>query len=94
MINFNLGLPIGNTGLYPNDYSTFMMQNVGSRQYMPNTNSLVGQSYGGVNTNGYSPNSCAIIGGYSGALQPAHHSSYNLNLRLRPHDFGLNNLPL
>ncbi|XP_047036326.1 paired box protein Pax-6-like [Helicoverpa zea] len=93
-LNLNLGIPISNTGLYQNDYS-LMMQNVGNRQYVPNSNGLMGQSvvgYGGTTDNGYG--SCGLIGGYSGSLQPAHHSSYNLNLRLRPHDFTINNITL
>ncbi|XP_013183433.1 paired box protein Pax-6-like [Amyelois transitella] len=93
-LNLNLGLPIPNSGLYQNDYS-LMMQNMGSRQYVPNSNTLMGQSmvsYGGPSENSYG--SCALIGGYSGPLQPAHHSSYNLNLRLRPHDFSVNNISL
>lgn len=93
-LNFNLGLPIANSGLYQNDYS-LMMQNVGNRQYVPNSNTLMGQgmaSYSGASDNAYG--SCSIIGGYSGSLQPAHHSSYNLNLRLRPHDFSINNIAL
>ncbi|CAH0722256.1 unnamed protein product, partial [Brenthis ino] len=88
-LNFNLGLPIANSGLYQNDY-TLMMQNVGNRQYVSNTNSLMGQNmsnYASTSDNSYG--SCALIGGYSGTLQPAHHSSYNLNLRLRPHDFSI-----
>lgn len=93
-LNLNLGIPIANSGLYQNDYS-LMMQNVGNRQYVPNTNTLMGQGmvgYGGATDNSYG--SCALIGGYSGPLQPAHHSSYNLNLRLRPHDFSINNITL
>ncbi|XP_053601795.1 paired mesoderm homeobox protein 1-like isoform X2 [Plodia interpunctella] len=93
-LNLNLGIPIANSGLYQNDYS-LMMQNVGNRQYVPNSNALMGQSmvgYGGTGENGYG--SCALIGGYSGPLQPAHHSTYNLNLRLRPHDFSINNITL
>ncbi|XP_034841003.1 paired mesoderm homeobox protein 1-like isoform X1 [Maniola hyperantus] len=93
-LNFNLGLPIGNSGLYQNDY-TLMMQNVGNRQYVPNSNALMGQNvpnYGTSTDNGYG--SCALLGSYSGTLQPAHHSSYNLNLRLRPHDFSINNITL
>ncbi|GBP27775.1 Paired mesoderm homeobox protein 1 [Eumeta japonica] len=95
VLNFNLGLPLTNSGLYTNDYSTFMMQNVGNRQYMPNSNPLVGQgvTYSGVNGAGYASNTCSIIGSYAPPLQPAHHN-YNLNLRLRPHDFSLNNLSL
>nr|XP_026484837.1 homeobox protein orthopedia-like [Vanessa tameamea] len=92
-LNFNLGIPISNSGLYQNDYS-FMMQNVGNRQYS-NSNTLIGQnvpSYGSTSDNSYG--SCALIGGYNGTLQPAHHSSYNLNLRLRPHDFSINNITL
>ncbi|XP_038209477.1 pituitary homeobox 3-like [Zerene cesonia] len=91
-LNFNLGLPITNSGIYQNDYS-LMMQNVNNRQYVPN-NTLMGQSmsnYGNAAENTYG--SCALIGGYSGSLQP-HHSSYNLNLRLRPHDFSINNITL
>ncbi|XP_023953295.2 homeotic protein ocelliless-like [Bicyclus anynana] len=93
-LNFNLGLPISNTGLYQNDY-TLMMQNVGNRQYVPNSNTLMGQNvanYGTSSDNGYG--SCALLGSYGGTLQPAHHSSYNLNLRLRPHDFSINNITL
>ncbi|XP_075979212.1 uncharacterized protein LOC142978593 [Anticarsia gemmatalis] len=93
-LNLNLGIPITNSGLYQNDYS-LMMQNVGNRQYVPNSNTLMGQSvvsYGGTSDNGYG--SCALIGGYSGSLQSAHHGSYNLNLRLRPHDFSINNIAL
>ncbi|XP_059060349.1 paired box protein Pax-6-like [Achroia grisella] len=93
-LNLNLGIPITNSGLYQNDYS-LMMQNVGNRQYMSNSNTLMGQgmvNYNGATDNGYG--SCALIGGYSGPLQPAHHSSYNLNLRLRPHDFSINNITL
>ncbi|KAJ2946640.1 hypothetical protein O0L34_g12697 [Tuta absoluta] len=92
-LNFNLGLPITNPSLYQNDYS-LMMQNA-NRQYVQNSNTLMGQSmtgYGGSSENAYG--SCSIIGGYSGSLQPAHHSSYNLNLRLRPHDFSINNITL
>ncbi|XP_049886244.1 homeobox protein orthopedia-like [Pectinophora gossypiella] len=92
-LNFNLGLPIANPGLYQNDYS-LMMQNA-NRQYVQNSNTLMGQSmagYGSTGDNAYG--SCAIISGYSGSLQPAHHSSYNLNLRLRPHDFSINNITL
>ncbi|XP_011555470.3 homeobox protein aristaless-like 4 [Plutella xylostella] len=94
MLNFNLGLPISNSGLYQNDYSQIMMQNVGNRQYM-NSNTLVGQnmpSYGGASSD-YAASSCALMN-YGGTLPPAHHSSYNLNLRLRPHDFSINNIPL
>ncbi|CAG9575514.1 unnamed protein product [Danaus chrysippus] len=93
-LNFNLGLPITNSSLYQNDYA-LMMQNVGNRQYVSNTNTLMAQNvpgYGSSNENNYS--SCALIGSYSGALQPAHHSSYNLNLRIRPHDFTINNITL
>ncbi|CAK1599446.1 unnamed protein product [Parnassius mnemosyne] len=93
-LNFNLGLPITNSGLYQNDYS-LMMQNVGNRQYTPNSNTLMTQnvsSYRGSTENSYG--SCALIGGYSNPLQPTHHSSYNLNLRLRPHDFTINNITL
>ncbi|KAJ8734556.1 hypothetical protein PYW08_013806 [Mythimna loreyi] len=93
-LNLNLGIPIANSGLYQNDYS-LMMQNVGNRQYIPNSNSLMSQSvvgYGSTSDNGYG--SCGLIGGYSGSLQTAHHSSYNLNLRLRPHDFSINNITL
>ncbi|KAJ0180960.1 hypothetical protein K1T71_003045 [Dendrolimus kikuchii] len=92
-LNLNLGIPISNTGLYQNDYS-LMMQNVSNRQYVPNSNTLMGQGvvgYSGSNEGGYS--SCGIIGGYTG-LTSAHHGSYNLNLRLRPHDFSLNNITL
>lgn len=90
-LNFNLGIPITNPGLYQNDYS-LMMQNVSNRQYVQNSNTLMSQSmnYGSTSDN---YGSCAIIGSYSGSLQPAH-SSYNLNLRLRPHDFSLNNITL
>ncbi|CAG5041622.1 unnamed protein product [Parnassius apollo] len=93
-LNFNLGLPITNSGLYQNDYS-LMMQNVSNRQYIPNSNTLMTQnvtSYGGPTENSYG--SCALIGGYTNPLQPSHHSSYNLNLRLRPHDFTINNITL
>ncbi|XP_068629068.1 paired mesoderm homeobox protein 1-like [Battus philenor] len=93
-LNFNLGIPITNSGLYQNDYS-LMMQNVGNRQYIPNSNKLVTQNvtgYGGSTENSYG--SCALISGYSNPLQPSHHSSYNLNLRLRPHDFSINNITL
>lgn len=90
-LNFNLGIPITNPGLYQNDYS-LMMQNVSNRQYVQNSNTLMSQSMNyGSTTDNYG--SCAIIGSYSGSLQPAH-SSYNLNLRLRPHDFSLNNITL
>ncbi|KAF9412285.1 hypothetical protein HW555_009176 [Spodoptera exigua] len=54
-LNLNLGLPITNTGIYQNDYS-LMMQNVSNRQYVQNTNSLIGQSvvgYGSTTDNGY-----------------------------------------
>ncbi|XP_047525666.1 retinal homeobox protein Rax-like [Pieris napi] len=83
-LNFNLGLPITN---YQSDYS-LMMQ--GNRQYVPN-NTLMGQS---MNNYGGAENypSCGIIGGYGGPLQP--HHNYNLNLRLRPHDFSINNITL
>ncbi|XP_013166522.1 PREDICTED: paired box protein Pax-6-like [Papilio xuthus] len=93
-LNFNLGIPLTNTGLYQNDYS-LMMQNVGNRQYIPNSNTLMSQNvsnYGGSTENSYG--SCALIGSYSNPLQPSHHSSYNLNLRLRPHDFTINNITL
>ncbi|KAL0850486.1 hypothetical protein ABMA28_012281 [Loxostege sticticalis] len=93
-LNLNIGIPIPSSGLYQNDYS-LMMQNMGNRQYVPNSNALMSQSvmgYGGSTENSYG--SCALIGGYSGSLQPAHHSSYNLNLRLRPHDFSINNITL
>ncbi|XP_041974056.1 ALX homeobox protein 1-like [Aricia agestis] len=89
-LNFNLGLPITNSSLYQNDY-TLMMQNC-NRQY-PNGN-IMGQNvsnYSGTE-NGYG--SCSFIGGYSGSLQTTHPSSYNLNLRLRPHDFSINNITL
>ncbi|KAM3966659.1 uncharacterized protein ACR2FA_012195 [Aphomia sociella] len=89
-LNLNLGIPITNSALYQNDYS-LMMQN---RQYMPNSNTLMSQSMGYNGTSENSYGSCALIGGYSGPLQPAHHSSYNLNLRLRPHDFSINNITL
>lgn len=92
-LNFNLGIPLTNPSLYQNDYS-LMMQNVGNRQYVQNSNALMGQSMAGYGSSSDpSYGSCAIIGGYSGSLQP-HHSSYNLNLRLRPHDFSINNITL
>lgn len=71
-----------------------MMQNVSNRQYVPNSNTLMSQGmvgYSGSNESGYG--SCSIIGGYTG-LTSAHHGSYNLNLRLRPHDFSINNIAL
>lgn len=70
-----------------------MMQNVGNRQYVTNSNSLMGQGVVGYNgSENYG--SCALIGGYSAPIPAAHPSSYNLNLRLRPHDFSLNNISL
>ncbi|CAG9783248.1 unnamed protein product [Diatraea saccharalis] len=93
-LNLNIGIPLTNSGLYQNDYS-LMMQNMGTRQYVPTSNALMGQSvvsYGNGAENSYG--SCGIISGYGGALPAAHHSSYNLNLRLRPHDFSLNNITL
>lgn len=72
-----------------------MMPNVGNRQYVSNSNGLMGQSmvgYSGTADNGYG--SCSLIGGYNSHLPTAHHSSYNLNLRLRPHDFSINNITL
>ncbi|KAG6464023.1 paired box protein Pax-6 [Manduca sexta] len=92
-LNLNLGIPLTNSGLYQNDYS-LMMQNVSNRQYVPNSNSLMGQSMVGYSGSGENYGSCALIGGYNGALPSAHHSSYNLNLRLRPHDFSINNITL
>lgn len=92
-LNLNIGLPITNS-VYQNEYS-LMMNNMGNRQYVPNSNALMGQpmvGYGGTTDNSYG--SCALISGYGGSLQPAHHSSYNLNLRLRPHDFSINNITL
>ncbi|XP_028029631.1 homeobox protein orthopedia-like [Bombyx mandarina] len=91
-LNLNLGLPITNTGLYQNDYS-LMMQNVGNRPYVPNTNGFMGQSVVGYSGGENAYSSCGIIGGYNGSLSSSH-SSYNLNLRLRPHDFSINNLTL
>ncbi|KAL4703159.1 hypothetical protein ACJJTC_016760 [Scirpophaga incertulas] len=91
-LNLNIGLPISNTSLYQNDYS-LMMQNMGNRQYMSNSNSLMSQTIGyGNSTENYG--SCALISGYGGPLQTAHHNPYNLNLRLRPHDFSINNITL
>lgn len=93
-LNLNLGIPITNTGLYQNDYS-LMMQNVSNRQYVPNSNSIMGQGmvgYTGAGDSGYG--SCGIISGYNGSLASTHHGSYNLNLRLRPHDFSINNITL
>ncbi|XP_050663889.1 dorsal root ganglia homeobox protein-like [Leptidea sinapis] len=91
-LNFNLGLPISNSSLYQNDYP-IMMPNVNNRQYA--NNPLMNQgmgNYGNTAESGYG--SCSLIGGYGASLPPAHHSSYNLNLRLRPHDFSLNNIAL
>lgn len=92
-LNLNLSIPIANSSLYQNDYS-LMMQNVGTRQYVPNSNTLMSQGigYSGATDNSYG--SCSLLGGYSAPLPPAHPSSYNLNLRLRPHDFSLNNITL
>lgn len=89
-LNLNLSIPIPNSGLYQNDY--LMMQ--GNRQYVPNSNSLMGQGVVGYNGSDNSYGSCALIGGYSAPLPSAHPSSYNLNLRLRPHDFSINNIAL
>lgn len=83
-LNLNLSIPIANSGLYQNDY--LMMQ--GNRQYVPN------QSVVGYNSSENSYGSCALIGGYTAPLPSAHPSSYNLNLRLRPHDFSINNIAL
>ncbi|CAK1548145.1 unnamed protein product [Leptosia nina] len=90
-LNFNLGLPVTNSGIYQNEY--LMMQNVSNRQYVPN-NTLMGQGMGNYGNGVDNYGSCGLIGGYSGPLQPAHHGSYNLNLRLRPHDFSINNITL
>lgn len=66
-----------------------MMQN--NRQFMSNS---MGQNVPGyAAATEYPSGSCALMN-YGGGLQPAHHGAYNLNLRLRPHDFSLNNLSL
>ncbi|KAI8429524.1 hypothetical protein MSG28_000157 [Choristoneura fumiferana] len=83
--NLNFNVPLVNSGLYQNEY--LMMQN--NRQYQ-NPSSLMTQNMSYSGESGYG--SCGIMG-YTGTLQSAH-APYNLNLRLRPHDFSINNITL